>query len=285
MGPRGLHFHRLPADSDIHCGAGEALAYQVHSSPTGPRAFALALPSAWKGSPWIICKALTLPWFRSLLHRSFSFAPPLINLFKMIAPLAAPFPSPSVSLHSGAHQLTHSSISLICLLSVLPHPRRSNLRADSLAFGIKISFRQIMNINSSLQTEYLPCLGQVSLNLPHSINIHGMHCTSFSQLPASPSWPASLRPQRRFPHRELTLPFPGSQPCSFGTDQLSPGPVARAAPWIFPGPLQSPFRRPAGHLPPPRLLLLLRSPSQDEPLPTQAWTQTLNAVPNPLPSP
>lgn len=90
VGPRSLHFNKVPGDSDIHCGAGELLAYMVHSSPTGPRAFALALSTTWKLSPQITCTALSVPP-QSLHNWIFSFAPPLINLFsKMITPLATP---------------------------------------------------------------------------------------------------------------------------------------------------------------------------------------------------
>ena len=61
VGPRSLHFNKVPGDSDIHCGAGEPLAYMVHSSPTGPRAFALTLSTTWKLSPQVTCTALSVP--------------------------------------------------------------------------------------------------------------------------------------------------------------------------------------------------------------------------------
>lgn len=51
--------------------------------------------------------------------------------------------------------------------------------------------------------------------LAHSINICGVTASPSLQSPSSPS---SMWPQRIFLHAELTLPFPGSQPCSFRTE-------------------------------------------------------------------
>ena len=109
VGPRSLHFNKVPGDSDIHCGAGEPLAYMVHSSPTGPRAFALALPANLEAlSPGHLHSSLCSPHSSLCTSGSFSFAPPLMNLFsKTITPLVTPsFPPPFVSLHSMGHQLT-----------------------------------------------------------------------------------------------------------------------------------------------------------------------------------
>lgn len=54
------------------------------------RAFALAPSSAWSALSQIICVAVF--FFKSLLSWTFLFVPSLVNLFKIIAPWATPFP-------------------------------------------------------------------------------------------------------------------------------------------------------------------------------------------------